>query len=133
MTDYIDLNLKAADKAAMTKALLAAGFVKDSETGTLYHPTASLQLLPHGMVTRPTGAVQTVDGIELEVREPVPGYHANVRTTDAALAPVTVVVETPQYVWASVLAEPEMFTVSYGTEDGTKKFGLEIKVLNSVD
>ena len=104
MTDFIDLNLKAADKAAMTKALLAAGFIKDSEIGTLYPPTASLQLLPPGMVTRPTGAMQTVDGIELEVREAVPGYHANVRTTDAVLAaalvPATVVVETPQYVWA---------------------------------
>ena len=104
MTDFIDLNLKAADKAAMTNALQAAGFVKDSETGTLYHPTASLQLLPPGMVTRPTGDVQVVDGVEIAVREPVPGYHANVRTQDpamaAALAPVTVVVETPQYVWA---------------------------------
>ncbi len=104
MTDYIDLNLKAADKAAMTKALQAAGFINDSESGTLYHPTASLQLLPPGMVTRPTGEVQMVDSIELEVREPVPGYHANVRTTDstlaAALAPVTVNVDTPQYVWA---------------------------------
>ncbi|MFM5319314.1 hypothetical protein ACET9O_06545 [Aeromonas caviae] len=104
MTNYIDLNLKAADKAAMTKALQAAGFVKDSETGTLYHPAASLQLLPPGMVTRPTGEVRVVDGIELEVREPVPGYHANVRTQDpamaAALAEVTVTVETPQYVWA---------------------------------
>ncbi|WP_270817586.1 hypothetical protein [Aeromonas sp. Y318-3] len=104
MTQFIDLNLKAADKAAMTKALIAAGFIKDSETGSLYHPNASLQLLPPGMVTRPNGAVQTVDGIELEVREAVPGYHANVRTTDAALAaslaPVTVNVDTPQYVWA---------------------------------
>ncbi|MCE9924392.1 hypothetical protein LZ640_07820 [Aeromonas media] len=104
MTQFIDLNLKAATQAAMTKALIAAGFIKDPETDTLYHPTASLQLLPPGMVTRPTGAVQIVDGIELEVREPVPGYHANVRTTDATLAaaltPVTVVVETPQYVWA---------------------------------
>ena len=104
MTDFIDLNLKAADKAAMTKALLVAGFIKDSETGTLYHHTASLQLLPHGMVTRLTGAVQTVDGIELEVREPVPGYHANVRTQDPTLATalkqVVVAAETPQYVWA---------------------------------
>lgn len=104
MTDFIDLNLKAADKAAMTQALISAGFIKDGETGTIYHPTASLQLLPHGMVTRPTGEVQVVDGVEVAVREPVPGYHANVRTTDAelaaALAPVTVVVETPQYVWA---------------------------------
>ncbi|MEH8245240.1 hypothetical protein Q7I21_04330 [Aeromonas veronii] len=104
MTDFIDLNLRAADKAAMTKSLLAAGFIKDGETGTIYHPTASLQLLPPGMVTRPTGEVQVVDGVEIAVREPVPGYHANVRTQDpamaAALAPVTVTVETPQYVWA---------------------------------
>ncbi|MGU5721037.1 hypothetical protein [Aeromonas hydrophila] len=107
MTNFIDLNLKAADKAAMNKALIAAGFIKDSETGTLYHPTASLQLLPPGMVMRPTGEVQVVDGVEVAVREPVPGYHANVRTTDAelaaALVPVTVTVETPQYVWASKL------------------------------
>lgn len=104
MTDFIDLNLKAATQAAMTKALLGAGFIEDSESGTLYHPTASLQLLPPGMVTRPTGEVQVVDGVEIAVREPVTGYHANVRTTDAelaaALASVTVTVETPQYVWA---------------------------------
>lgn len=104
MTNFIDLNLKAADKAAMTEALRAAGFIKDGETGGIYHPSASLQLLPPGMVTRLTGEVQVVDGVEIAVREPVPGYHANVRTTDAALAaalsPVTVVVETPQYVWA---------------------------------
>ncbi|TNI81212.1 hypothetical protein CF116_09520 [Aeromonas veronii] len=104
MTDFIDLNLKAADKAAMTKAMLGAGFIKASETDTIYHPTASLQLLPPGMVTRPTGEVQVVDGVEIAVRETVPGYHANVRTTDAeladALATVTVTVETPQYVWA---------------------------------
>ena len=104
MTDYIDLNLKAANKAAMTEALISAGFIKDSESDTLYHPTASLQLLPPGMVTRLTGETQTVDGIELEVREAVPGYHANVRTQDPAmaaeLAPVTVNVVTPQYVWA---------------------------------
>ena len=100
----IDLNLKASSETNMADALLAAGFIEDGESGILYHPTASLQLLPPGMVTRFTGETQTVDGIELEVREPVPGYHANVRTTDAALAaalePVTVVVETPQYVWA---------------------------------
>lgn len=104
MTDFIDINLKAADKAAMTKALISAGFIKDSESGTLYHPAASLQLLPPGMVTRLTGDVQVVDGVEVVVREPVPGYHANVRTQDpamaAALAQVTVVVDTPQYVWA---------------------------------
>ncbi|HGY1013678.1 TPA: hypothetical protein ACNUUK_001958 [Aeromonas salmonicida subsp. smithia] len=103
--NFIDLNLRAANEAAMAKALLAAGFIKDNETGTLYHPTDSLLLLPPGMVTRLTSEVQIVDGIELEVREPVPGYHANVRTQDpamaAALAPVAVTVESPQYVWAS--------------------------------
>lgn len=105
MTQFIDLNLKAATQAAMFKALQAAGFINDPGTGTLYHPTASLQLLPLGMVTRPTGEVQIVEGVELAVRETVPGYHANVRTQDpelaAALAPVTVTVESPQYVWAS--------------------------------
>lgn len=104
MTDFIDLNLKAATQAAMTKALISAGFIKDSESGTLYRHTASLQLLPPGMVTRPTGEVQVVDGVEIAIREPVPGFHANVRTTDAelaaALAPVTVIVDTPQYIWA---------------------------------
>jgi len=103
--NFIDLNLKASDKAALTKALLVAGFIKDPETGALYHPTASLQLLPPGMVTRPTGEVRVVDGVEIAVREAVPGYHANVRTLDpelaAALAPVTVTVESPQYAWAS--------------------------------
>ena len=102
--NFIDLNLKAADEAAMTNALLAAGFIKDPETGSLYHPSpaVSLLLLPEGTVTREAG---NVDAEGLPVREPVPGYHANVRTQDpamaVALAPLTVNVETPQYVWAS--------------------------------
>lgn len=104
MSNFIDINIKAEDEAAITTALLDAGFIQDSESGTLYHPAASLQLLPPSMVTRHTGEVQVVDGVEVVVREPVPGYHANVRTQDpamaAALASVTVVSETPQYVWA---------------------------------
>jgi len=100
----IDLNLKASSETNMADALLAAGFIKDPESGALHHHTAALKLLPEGLITRATGEVRVVDGIEMEVREAVPGYHANVRTTDAAmaaaLAPVTVVVETPQYVWA---------------------------------
>ncbi|MFM5744385.1 hypothetical protein ACET6W_17020 [Aeromonas veronii] len=100
---FIDLNLKSADDAAMSAALIAVGFLKDKQ-GHLYHPSAALMLLPPGMVTRLTGEVMVVDGMQIDVREPVPGYHANVRTTDAtlaaALAPVTVVVESPQYVWA---------------------------------
>lgn len=104
---FIDLNLRAADKAAMGAALRAAGFTRAEKAESWHHPEASMLLLPEGMITRPTGEVQVVDGVEIVVREPVPGYHANVRTTAAelasALAPVTVVVESPQYVWASKL------------------------------
>ncbi len=104
--NFIDLNLRAADKAAMFNALLAAGFRQDEESGAIYphDSSTSLLLLPEGMVTRSTGEVQVVDGVEQEVLEVVPGYHANVRTADvelaAALAPVTVTAEIPQYVWA---------------------------------
>lgn len=98
-----DINLKALDEADMIAALLAAGFVND-ESGRLCHAESTLLLLPEGMVTRPTGEVTFVNGVKIAVREPVHGYHANVRTTSeelaAALAPVTVVVESPQYVWA---------------------------------
>lgn len=101
---FIDLNLKSPDQETMFAALVAAGFLKDKQ-GHLYHPSAALMLLPFGMVTRLTGEVMVVDGMQIDVRVPVPGYHANVRTTDAelaaALAPVTVTVETQQYVWAS--------------------------------
>ncbi|MFM5040696.1 hypothetical protein [Aeromonas caviae] len=101
---FIDLNLRATDKAAMDAALEEAGFVRSEVMAPWHHPDATLLLLPPGMVTRPTGEVQVVDGVEVAVREPVPGYHANVRTTSEELAeqlaPVTVVVESPQYVWA---------------------------------
>ncbi|WP_434430325.1 hypothetical protein [Aeromonas veronii] len=99
---FIDLNLKAADEAEMNGALAAAGFTR-RDGGSFYHDSATVLLLPNGMVTRPTGEVQVVDGVEIAVREPVPGYHANVRTQDpalaAALAPVSIEVPSPQYVW----------------------------------
>ncbi|MDM5083746.1 hypothetical protein D3C76_803140 [compost metagenome] len=101
---FIDLNLMSSDAAAMGEALRAAGFTCSESSVDWHHPEAALLMLPPGMISRPTGAVQTVAGVEMPVREPVPGYHANVRTTDAelaaALAPVTIIVETPQYVWA---------------------------------
>lgn len=100
---FIDLNLKASNESEMIDALTAAGFAR-SDGGSFYHDSATVLLLPNGMITRHTGEVQVVDGVQIAVREPVPGYHANVRTLDpalaAALAPVTVIVDTPQYVWA---------------------------------
>lgn len=100
---FIDINLKAASRADMFGKLKAAGFIEGDNT--LYHPQASIGLLPEGTVIRKTGEmIAGPNGVEIEKAEAVPGYHANVRTTDAALAaalePVTVVVETPQYVWA---------------------------------
>lgn len=101
---FFDLNLMADDEISMIDALLAAGFSSADNAVSLHHPAATVLLLPEGMITRPSGEVITVGGVVVEGREPVPGYHANVRTTSeelaAALAPVTVVVESPQYVWA---------------------------------
>lgn len=102
---FIDINLKATSKGEMFAALKSAGFV-ESEDGSLYLSGASIKLLPHGIITRKTGdMVAGPGGIKIEKTEPVPGYHSNVRTQDpelaAALAPVTVIVESPQYVWAS--------------------------------
>lgn len=100
---FIDLNLRSADKAAMNAALRAAGFTCTEKADSWHHSEASLLLLD-GMITRQTGEVRIVDGVEIAVREPVPSYHANVRTTSedlaAALAPVTVIADAPQYVWA---------------------------------
>ncbi|SPZ45878.1 Uncharacterised protein [Plesiomonas shigelloides] len=104
MINFIDINLKSNNKESMFSALMAAGFMKDPEADVLYHPSASLQLLPTGMITRKVGGIQVVEGVEIAVREIDPGYHANVRTTDhliaSALESFSVVVETPQYVWS---------------------------------
>ncbi|MGL4268556.1 MAG: hypothetical protein ACRCR6_02070, partial [Plesiomonas sp.] len=83
---FIDINLKSSNRNEMFAALKSAGFV-ENEDGSLYLSGTSLKLLPHGMITRKTGEMVTgPGGIEIEETEPVPGYHANVRTTDAELA-----------------------------------------------
>ncbi|WP_393936649.1 hypothetical protein [Aeromonas rivipollensis] len=101
---FIDINLKSSSKDEMFAVFKSAGFV-ESEDGALYMAGVSIKLLPYGMVTRKTGAVVAgPGGIEIEETEPVPGYHANVRTTSedlaATLAPVSIDVPNPQYVWA---------------------------------
>ncbi len=101
---FFDLNLRADDATSMIDALLASGFSSAENMGNLHHPAATVLLLSEGMITRSTGETIIVGGIVVEGREPVPGYHANVRTTDAelaaALAPVSIDVPNPQYVWA---------------------------------
>ena len=80
----IDLYLKAGSKSAMTLALKTAGFTQEPESGALYHPDAALDVI--GTTYQPTGETTLVDGQEVPVTGPVPGYLVNVRTTSEALA-----------------------------------------------
>lgn len=80
----IDLYLKAGSKSAMTLALQAAGFSQDPDSGALYHPGTSLNVI--GTIKKPTGEKVMVDGFEQDVLADVPGYHVNVRTTSEELA-----------------------------------------------
>ena len=82
--ELIDLYLKADTSPAMTLALTAAGFRQDPDSGALYHPAAALDVI--GTIYQPTGETNQVDGQEVPVTVPVPGYHVNVRTTSPELA-----------------------------------------------
>jgi hypothetical protein len=98
----IDLYLKAGSKSAMTQALKTAGFTQEPESGALYHPDAALDVI--GTIYAPTGETLTIEGEEIPVTEPVPGYHVNVRTTSetlaASLESFRTYPETPVRVWA---------------------------------
>lgn len=98
----IDLYLKAGSKSAMTMALKTAGFILDPDSGALYHPSASLDVI--GTIYQPTGETTMVEGEQVPVTAPVPGYHANVRTTSealpSALDALRLYPETPVRVWA---------------------------------
>lgn len=56
-----------------------------------------------GVIYKPTGETQTVDGRELPVMAPIPGWHVNVRVVEdedaAALEPFVVTPATPLRVW----------------------------------
>lgn len=98
----IDLYLMAGSKSAMNAALSAAGFTLDSDSDTLYHPAAALDVI--GTIYQPTGEVTLVDGQEVPVTAPVSGYHVNVRTTSdelaAALGALRTYPVTPVRLWA---------------------------------
>jgi hypothetical protein len=98
----IDLYLKAGSKSAMTQALKTAGFSQDSDSGALYHPEASLDVI--GTIYQPTGETSLVDGEEVPVMAEVTGYHVNVRTASQdvadALADLRTYPVTPARVWA---------------------------------
>ena len=98
----IDLYLKAGNQSAMTEALKTAGFSQDPDSGALYHPNAALDVI--GTIYQPTGETMMIEGEVVPVMAPVPGYHANVRTTSEALATaldaLRLYPETPVRVWA---------------------------------
>lgn len=96
---YITIYLQAADERAMLDALTPL-FGTD-EDGRLITASASHHavLLPNLM--RPTGVMLEDDIPEME---PVPGYHANLRTKDkgvvGALAHLVVTPNSPSVVFA---------------------------------
>ncbi|RKJ84404.1 hypothetical protein D6R50_06480 [Aeromonas veronii] len=98
MTDFIDMYLRAADEAAMTGALLTAGCLQDETSGELYHPQASLLMI--GIIE----SHAVMEGTEVQEWRQAPGYHANVRTTEQALAAALdtwrIYPATPSYAWA---------------------------------
>ncbi|WP_429151436.1 hypothetical protein [Aeromonas hydrophila] len=98
----IDLYLKAGSKSAMTLALKTAGFSQDPESGELYHQDAALDVI--GTIYHPTGETMVIEGEEVQVMAPVPGYHVNVRTKSEAMAAALdaqrTYPETPVRVWA---------------------------------
>ncbi|MGL4626148.1 MAG: hypothetical protein ACRCVR_06105 [Plesiomonas shigelloides] len=95
---FFDLCFKFADRQAAGAALLAAGFDADNQ-----HPSAQVDFV--GVVSKPTGEVVNVGGIETPQFAPVAGYHVNVRTWDDALAarladlPEVITPATPLRVW----------------------------------
>ncbi|MDR5013495.1 hypothetical protein RF663_04430 [Aeromonas veronii] len=98
----IDLYLKAANEADMQKALKAAGFIADEESGALYLEGSAIDII--GTIYQPTGETTLVDGEQVPVMVAVHGYHVNVRTTSQALADALADLRTypvtPVRVWA---------------------------------
>lgn len=81
----IDLYLKAETKAALHEFLLARGFERAEESEHIHHQRVLLDEI--GAIHAPTGAMMTDDqGNEWPEIAPVPGYHANLRVLDDALA-----------------------------------------------
>lgn len=101
MSDYY---LRATDEAAMDAALLAAA-VTNSE-GNLY-PGMELSVI--GRIDKPTGQV---DAEGYPIMQPLPGYHANLRTTvdllDAQLAELPTIdpPNNPVRVWFDSVPHP---------------------------
>jgi len=106
-----DLYLKFADKAQADPVLYTTTpvlAVVDTE-GNVITPAGEDIVTPNfanidviGTIYRPTGEVETVDGMEVPVMAAIEGYHVNVRAVGedtSALVPFAVSPTVPQRVW----------------------------------
>ena len=106
-----DLYLKFTDKAQADSVLYTTTpvlAVVDQE-GNVITPAGEDIVTPNfanidvvGTIYRPTGAVETVDGMEVPVMAALEGYHVNVRAVGedtSALVPFAVVPTVPQRIW----------------------------------
>ena len=107
-----DLYLKFADKAQADSVLYTTTpvlAVVDTE-GNVITPAGEDIVTPNfanidviGTIYRPTGEVETVDGMEVPVMAALEGYHVNVRAVDgedtSALTSFAVAPSVPMRVW----------------------------------
>jgi len=107
-----DLYLKFTDKAEADLVLYTTTpvlAVVDME-GNVITPAGEDIVTPNfanidviGTIYKPTGAVETVDGMEVPVMAALDGYHVNVRAVGedtSALIPFVVTPTVPQRIWA---------------------------------
>jgi hypothetical protein len=109
MTDFY---LKFADKTQADSVLYTNTpvlAVVDTE-GNVITPAGEDIVTPKfanidviGTIYRPTGEVETVDGMEVPVMAALDGYHVNIRAVDgedtSALTSFAVVPSVPQRIW----------------------------------
>ena len=107
-----DFYLRFADKAQADSVLYTTTpvlAVVDTE-GNVITPAGEDIVTPNfanidviGTIYRPTGEVETVDGMEVPVMAALEGYHVNVRAVDgedtSALTSFAVVPSVPMRVW----------------------------------
>ena len=107
-----DLYLKFADQAQADSVLYTTTpvlAVVDME-GNVITPAGEDIVTPNfanidviGTIYRPTGEVETVDGMEVPVMAALDGYHINIRAVDgedtSALTSFAVVPSVPMRVW----------------------------------
>lgn len=110
--NYTPIRLRADTKADLMAALKTAGLTAQDDQGNDQPLVSSHHhcLVVRGTLYAPTGKTLTDSetGTEYPEMAPVPGYHADLLTDDAALetalAAVTITPSSPDFVWAGMPA-----------------------------